>query len=252
MLPPPPQVTIIIATFNVEKTLAKCLESIKKQTNKNFELIIIDGKSTDRTHEIIQDNLEIINDWISEPDFGIYDALNKGVKRSNAEYYLVLGADDELRPDAIQNYTQAINSSSDKPDLISALVSESDRTIYPKKRLPSLYGHLCYLSQHAVGTLIRKDLHQKYGYYSKKFPIAADQFFIKRVGASKASKILYTNFVAGYYSREGVSGTDILGSMTEFFRVQMATENYRLIQVLIFIIRLLRHLPKILQQIRTT
>jgi glycosyltransferase involved in cell wall biosynthesis len=89
-----PQISIIIATFNAEKTLKRCLDSIKRQTNSNFELIIIDGGSTDNTIKIIKENIQYIKHWVSEPDNGIYDAWNKGIKLARGNWIWFLGADD--------------------------------------------------------------------------------------------------------------------------------------------------------------
>ena len=108
-----PQISIIIATFNAEKTLKRCLESIKSQTNSNFELIIVDGGSSDDTVSIIKEHSKLINHWISEPDNGIYDAWNKGVALAKGKWIWFLGADDyfynNLSIEKIVDFTQ-INS----------------------------------------------------------------------------------------------------------------------------------------------
>ena len=97
--------TIIIATYNSEKYLDKCLESIAIQSYPKIELIIIDNCSTDSTLNIINKyNLRINLRVFSEPDSGIYDALNKGVVLASGEYILFLGSDDYLyEPQTIEN-----------------------------------------------------------------------------------------------------------------------------------------------------
>jgi hypothetical protein len=95
-------------------------------------------------------------------------------------------------------------------------------------------------SSHAVGMAIRLKLHQRYGKYSRKLPIAADQLFIKTAHRGGA-KFYYSGFIAGRYSTEGTSGMDMTGMLTEAFRVQRLTESKKLIQVLLFIARLLKH-----------
>jgi len=89
-----PQISIIIATFNAAATLTRCLDSIKNQINKEYELIIIDGGSSDDTASIIKENAPLINYWISEPDKGIYDAWNKGITQAQGHWICFLGADD--------------------------------------------------------------------------------------------------------------------------------------------------------------
>lgn len=99
-----PGISIVTATFNAAALLPGLIESLSAQTDRNFEWIVIDGKSTDTTRQIIESAGSIVSTWISEPDFGIYDALNKAIRIASSEYYLVLGADDRLLPDAIAHY----------------------------------------------------------------------------------------------------------------------------------------------------
>ena len=89
-------ISIIIATFNAGEHLRLCLDSIKSATEKNIEIIIIDGGSQDNTISIVKefDKGNVV--WISEPDKGIYDALNKGIKLARGKWFYFLGADDRL------------------------------------------------------------------------------------------------------------------------------------------------------------
>ncbi|MBK1438645.1 glycosyltransferase [Parapedobacter sp. ISTM3] len=93
-----PVISIIIATYNAEHCLSDCLVSIANQSFREMEVVVIDGGSTDRTVDLLKaaeiDKLR----WISEPDKGIYDALNKGVRVANGRWLHFLGADDRLLP----------------------------------------------------------------------------------------------------------------------------------------------------------
>lgn len=92
-----PLFSIIIPTYNSSKTIRNCLESIACQTYNNLEIIIIDGKSTDQTLNIIaqfQNKMNLI--ILSEPDDGIYDAMNKGIINAKGNYLYFLGSDDTL------------------------------------------------------------------------------------------------------------------------------------------------------------
>ena len=89
-----PLITVITVCFNSEKTIINCLESVKSQTFKNYEHLIIDGNSSDKTVEIIKNfNNEKIR-LISEKDDGIYDAMNKGLKNSRGKILGILNSDD--------------------------------------------------------------------------------------------------------------------------------------------------------------
>ena len=81
-----PLITIITATYNAAQYLPRTIKSIREQTYENIEWIIIDGNSTDETIELIQQNEDVIDYWMSEPDAGIYDAWNKGISLARGEW----------------------------------------------------------------------------------------------------------------------------------------------------------------------
>ncbi|NCT42717.1 MAG: glycosyltransferase [Microcystis aeruginosa G11-09] len=91
-----PLVTIITVVFNGEKHLEQAIQSVISQSYNNVEYIIIDGGSTDSTIDIIRKYDDQIDYWLSEPDEGIYDAMNKGWKLSQGDYIYYLGSDDIL------------------------------------------------------------------------------------------------------------------------------------------------------------
>ncbi len=91
-----PLISIVLVTLQAESLLRRCLRSIRQQTYPNIELIVVDGGSKDATLEILKENNDIIKKWISEPDLGIYDAMNKGVKMASGDFLYFLGYDDEL------------------------------------------------------------------------------------------------------------------------------------------------------------
>ena len=109
-------VSIIVATYNSEKTLMVALDSISKQTFKNWECIVVDGASKDNTLRIVEDFEKKDSRFrhISEPDSGIYDAFNKGWRLAHGEWIYYLGADDELLPNGLS----VLISKSDGVDLV--------------------------------------------------------------------------------------------------------------------------------------
>lgn len=96
------QISIIIATYNAEKTINRCLNSIIQQKTEQIELIVVDGGSIDKTLDIIKENGKYIDRYISEKDHGVYDAWNKGIKLSSGKWIEFLGSDDILLPGAIE------------------------------------------------------------------------------------------------------------------------------------------------------
>jgi glycosyltransferase involved in cell wall biosynthesis len=238
-----PSISIITVTFNAASALPTLLESLRAQVDRDFEWVVMDAASTDGTVDILQAAGDVLWAWRSEPDFGIYDAMNKALRLASGEYYLVCGADDRLAPTAVADYREAIRKTS--ADVISAC-AETDAGI----RRPGLgqswrYGHAAFVSYHSVGTLIRRSLHERFGYYSRRFPIAADQYFLKQVCMAPTVKFVTADFVAGHYSLEGMSGCDIPGTMSEFFRIQLETERYAAAQVILYGLRMLCHFGRL-------
>lgn len=91
-----PTVSVVIVTYNASATLQVCLDSIYRQAYPAIEIVVIDGASTDGTLTILQTNNHRIHYWRSEPDAGIYDAMNKSLKYFKGDWVYFLGADDEL------------------------------------------------------------------------------------------------------------------------------------------------------------
>ena len=88
--------SVITVVRNGAETISHTIDSVRKQRDAHFEHIIVDGASTDQTLDIIRLNQHERLRWISEPDRGIYDAMNKGIAMAHGEWILFLGADDEL------------------------------------------------------------------------------------------------------------------------------------------------------------
>lgn len=131
-----PQISIIIATFNAEKTLRRCLNSIQSQTSSDFELVIVDGGSSDDTVSILKEHNKLINYWISEPDKGIYDAWNKGIALAKGKWVWFLGADDYFYD----------NSSIEKILDYAQVNSTHSRIIYSRVMLVNQDGEEIYAS----------------------------------------------------------------------------------------------------------
>ena len=231
-------ISVITATWNAESHLPHLIESLRKQTDKNFDWVISDGASTDGTLSLLSDIHDLSLNILSESDFGIYDALNRAVKNIYSDYYLVVGADDWLAPDAIENFRHAAMEENE-PDLVAAAFQFGKVIIKPKSGLGWLYGMGGVSSSHSVGLLIRRSLHEKHGMYSQRFPIAADQFFVKsalRGGASITRKL----FVSGEFTKRGTSAQDDWGVITELFRVQVETERWIFLQLVLLMLRSLK------------
>lgn len=91
-----PVFSVVTVTYNAGKVLEGTLQSVLQQSYSNWEYIIIDGGSKDATLDIIQRHAEKLSYWVSEPDKGLYDAMNKGLKKATGDYVIFLNAGDSL------------------------------------------------------------------------------------------------------------------------------------------------------------
>ncbi len=113
-----PLVSIITVSYNSAATIQRTIESVLHQTDNNIEYIIIDGGSTDRTVEIIEKfepqfkAIGIKFCWVSEPDKGIYDAMNKGILMAEGQWINIQGSDDWLEIDAVETFRAYLNKNS--------------------------------------------------------------------------------------------------------------------------------------------
>jgi glycosyltransferase involved in cell wall biosynthesis len=98
------KISIITVVRNAKELFLQTLESVKNQTYKNIEYIVVDGNSSDGTKQLIEENQEFITTWISEKDKSLYDAMNKGLKLSTGDFVWFLHAGDTIpTPQTLEN-----------------------------------------------------------------------------------------------------------------------------------------------------
>lgn len=235
-----PFISVITATFNSIAVIEQLARSLEAQTFRHFDWIVYDGVSSDGTAQFLQ-NFAKQNTWCQvsvEPDFGIYDALNKGIRASTAGYYLVMGSDDTLMPNALAEFERVAHST--QADVVLAAVEKQGRIcsgFYPKR---AWLGHQqVFKGSHSVGMLIRRQLHENYGYYSNRFPLLADGFFLKKLLADGKVSFVQADFVAGEFAYGGASTTNRIQSLAETWQIQLLTDKHIYFQTLIFFVKTL-------------
>jgi glycosyltransferase involved in cell wall biosynthesis len=156
------KISIITTTYNSAETLQKTFDSVKEQNFDNIEYIVIDGGSSDETSTLIKQNEAIISKWISEPDKGIYDAINKGIKLASGDVIGLMHSDDFF---------------ADKN-----VISKVAAAFGSKSGLEAVYGNLNYVDRTDPDKIIRKWISQEYDdslFYSGWMP-AHPTFYLKR------------------------------------------------------------------------
>jgi glycosyltransferase involved in cell wall biosynthesis len=237
-------ISIITATLNCESDLPNLFTSLRQQTDPAFAHIVIDGGSVDKTWSIVESQGELVAYSVSESDHGLYDALNKGVRAARTDFYLVMGADDILYPNAIADFKEAVRVTG--ADVVIAGVRDARGIRRGFRRARAWLGHAAVVTSHSVGMLIRKSLHDRFGLYSMRYPVMADGYFIKRLCAAEDVKIVPADFVAGEFGIHGVSNHHFARALCESWQIQLDTGESPLIQYLLFQLRLLRYLPRVI------
>lgn len=193
-------ITIIIVTYNAAATLQKCLDSIYCQTNKDIRIIIIDGKSTDETVNIIKANADQVFYWKSELDSGIYDAMNKALLQVETEWVYFLGSDDELLPE----YSTMIKELEDKTAIYYANVLSNG-----EKRIGELTNYqLAKFGLYHQTIFYPKSVFDKYQ-YNTKYSISADFALTIKLCGDKYYHFIYKDYIVANYNHEGISGIHI-------------------------------------------
>jgi|LakMenEpi03Aug12_release.lakeMendotaPanAssembly.Ray.scaffolds.fasta_scaffold23590_5 glycosyltransferase involved in cell wall biosynthesis len=244
---PTHSISIITATYNAAFFLPRLIDSLIKQTDQDFQWVVVDGGSTDESLNILQNAQDKLRNVliVSRPDFGIYDALNRGVKLSESDYYVVLGADDQLLPHGVEALKEARGGGN--YDLVTCKYLVADRiSAIRMPRWEFLYSQFAHVTGHAVGLLIRKDLHRQVGYYSKKFPIAADQLFIL-LAIRNGATVHLSDAIVGRFGVDGVSHMDVVGTLSEIFRVNVYLGHNMYVQLLLLALRLFKHRSKVIR-----
>jgi len=155
------KVSIVTITYNSEKTLAETIDSVLSQSYKNIEYIIVDGNSSDKTIEIIKKYGDKISTFLSEPDDGIYDAMNKGLKLTTGDVVGILNSDDVYFDHKV----------------IERVVES-----FEEAKVDSVYGDLYYVEENDLAKVSRywKSSPFKRGSFKKGWHPAHPTFFVRR------------------------------------------------------------------------
>lgn len=196
-------ISIITIVFNNRNGLLKTIQSVKEQTYSGIEYIIVDGGSTDGSVEVVKSNLDCVSSWISEPDNGIYDAINKGVKMANGEWLCIMNSGDVFCDKYVvekvfKDYTDAKSNAS---------------MIYSDYYINRTDGSKFFVtSNHADGHFMhqsifyKKDLHKIHGEYLVTKPlIVSDFIFIASVPLCQKYKtsVIIASTEEGGISQQG-------------------------------------------------
>ena len=241
-----PLITIITATFNSEKYLEECILSLHKQKYDNYEHIVVDGGSKDKTLDIIKKYEHKIDYWCSAPDKGIYDAFNIAMKLSTGDYLGFLNSDDYFSDEALELLEKYIKKYPEK-DFIFGAVKKHWGTLYGYKPY-KIYWSWGFYSSHSMGFFIKSQAAEKVGLYNLKYKYSSDyDYFFRMIVTNKLKGIgtkkneIFGNFRRGGYS----SKINFLDHFMEEIKIRTDNKQNKLLILLIFIYKYLKNISKI-------
>ena len=225
-----PLISIITVVFNGEKYLESAIRSVINQSYENFEYIIIDGGSSDRTLEIIQRYEDKIDYWVSEPDLGIYDAMNKGITISRGKIIGIINSDDWYTDRALEYVVNAYKSSSNNEYLVISggicKLNDNKQIQWRISRDKKYVDSKIYWSMpvNHPATFVSRKLYETIGLFDFEFKISGDYDFIFRAYHTAETKFVFTDQPLAYMREGGVSNKfrHILTRASEHFKIKQA------------------------------
>lgn len=220
------KVSIITVVYNGVAHLEQTIESVLEQCYENIEYIIIDGGSTDGTVELIEKYDDHIAHWVSEPDGGIYDAMNKGIAKATGEIVGLINADDWYTKDAVANVVETFSTS--RADVVhgameivsvngSSFVKDAERDL-DRLSKGMLINHPTLFA--------KRMLYKKYGGFDTSYKIVADWELMVRWWQEDAKFVAIDNCLANF-RMGGISSEHLKKSFKEKHRVRKSANLYQ-------------------------
>lgn len=242
------KISLITVTFNAGSTISRCIESVIGQNFTNIEYIVIDGGSTDNTLEILDQYKAYINVFVSEPDKGIYDAMNKGIKLANGDVIGMLNADDFFMDSTVsgtiadifsQQNAEIVYGDLDYISLQGKIVRKWRSGAYERNKFK--YG---WMPPHPT-FYCKKDLFKQFGLYSLEYGTAADYELMLRFMYLHKIKAFYVPKVLVKMNIGGASNKTLNNRIKGLFFDMKAMRNNKI--PIPFITLIFKPLRKIIQ-----
>ena len=200
-----PFLSIITVNYNNSIGLERTIQSIIPQTFKDFEYLVIDGASNDGSLEVIKKNKTAIHFSISEPDTGIYNAMNKGIKAAKGEYLLFLNSDDVLNgTTALADFIGHKNFGGDI--IYGDYQFENGEKIFPDQLTPLFFVRTSLPHQ---STLYKRNVFDTMGFYDEHYTIVADRAFYIKCFLSDQFVFKHIPYSLSIYDLFGISNNPI-------------------------------------------
>ena len=198
------KLSIITINYNNLEGLKRTYDSVVAQTCQDFEWIIIDGGSTDGSKEFIEEHQEHFAYWCSEPDKGIYNAMNKGIAKATGEYLQFLNSGDNLVDYKVIEEFLAFGW--DEDFIVGDVLLDGEKTKvreYPSEDILD-FDYLRYLEFCHQSSYIKRALFLQYGLYDERIKIISDWEFSVRAIVNGCTYRHWCRLIVNYYT-DGMS-----------------------------------------------
>jgi len=233
-----PLFSIVTVCLNAETHIAAAVESVRAQDRADYEYLVVDGGSKDGTIDVLrtyESRFDGRLQWVSEPDHGLYDAMNKGLALAHGEYVGFLGADDHLRPGALGAVARAL-SAVPRPDIVfgathvfgpSGVWDETPRRV-TRRGLPARVP-----ASHQ-STFVRRAAIETVGGFDQRFGIAADYDLYLRLVAAGGTEV-FVDDVLSEFRLGGASSRSARATAREYRDIRVAHGANRAIEELVML-----------------
>ena len=208
-----PLVTVITVVLNGEQHLEQTIRSVLEQSYANIEYLVLDGGSTDGTLEIIGRYEDRIDSWVSEPDAGIYDAMNKGIARARGELIGLLNADDYYEPDGVAAAVASYRRSG-KAGIYYGHTYLLQEDLGLRYEYPARNQHWRGMGFCHPAMFAHRQVYREVGEYDQRYRLAADYDFLLRALERKVALIPVDAYLVNYRN-SGLSASNLAASLGE-------------------------------------
>ncbi len=211
--------SIITICWNNLTEVKKTFQSVDLQNCKDFEWIVIDGNSKDGTKEWLEKNT--LANWISEPDGGIYDAMNKGIDKASGEYLIFMNSGDEFANETVLAETKTSIEEKGRPHFVfgDSYDIDQNKTKHLRKAKHHTKNWVGMITQHQAMFFYKPEL--KGLKYSMKYALAGDYAFISQVlKNTPEDKLLYLEFPVCKFDMGGINELQRFKALKEDYRIR--------------------------------
>lgn len=199
-------ISIVTVSYNAADTIEQTIKSVLCQkANYDIEYIIVDGGSTDGTCDIIREYEHHLSGWSSRPDGGIYDAMNKGIKRTSGHWIGIINSDDWYAEQAFSTFAQLAESNPGAGVIVGGVVRVDEKIMSGKHVKPPRGAFSTLRPNNHPATFVSREVYEQLGMFDLKYQISSDIEFILRIQDIEWSEIVRTNEILAYMREGGAS-----------------------------------------------